>query len=266
MRLLMANIVKNLKQVTRGGGTVFILGRNINNFFSYLTVIFLYKYLFGGKVSIGFTKFAATQNYLLYVFLGILLVSYTHSLVTTVGRSIINEYREGSLNTLLLSLCSITNLTLSYLLQQIINMVLDVIVFLIFIKLFLSSNINGINCFNLVVAVVMGTLGMYGLTMVIGMLMVIFNDTYLIQNTYILLITLLSGIFYPIEYLPNIIQWISKSLPTYWFIKYLRYSFNLNCLFLKEKIFFFGISIGFLLIGILISSKMEKIIKKFNLI
>lgn len=198
---------------------MFLSYRVQRGFFTLLTGSLIYNSMFLGQTNITFEKIIGSKNYLTYVLLGIMAFSCIHGLITSVSRSIITEKRENTLISLQLTTVNKLEYFLGYFIFQIAIIILEIIIYIIIAKLF-GVYFESINMLSIVYISLLTICGLYGLGIVLCWIMLEFNDTYIIQNTFIMIIMLISGLISPKEFLPYYFQVAGKFFP-------ITYSFDL---------------------------------------
>lgn len=81
----------------------FTFGHIIEGGYLVLISYFSYYYLIRGELDTQFSVFAGSSNYLAYVIIGGALSIFSTSMIMNVSRALMTEWREGTLEALLLS-------------------------------------------------------------------------------------------------------------------------------------------------------------------
>lgn len=98
-----ATIVRNHISNQRAYPWAFTFGNVVGGVYLVLVSFFAYHYLIRGQLDSRFAHYAATNNYLAFAMVGGLLNSIAISMMMNVSRALITEWREGTLEVLLLS-------------------------------------------------------------------------------------------------------------------------------------------------------------------
>jgi ABC-2 type transport system permease protein len=78
---------------------------------------------------------------------------------------------------------------------------------------FFGMDLSGINIGSAIVVMLLIILSFFAQALVLGALMVSFRDTYISQNTLFVLMNLICGVLFPIQYLPVWLQPLSYMMP-----------------------------------------------------
>jgi ABC-2 type transport system permease protein len=211
LQAVKAIIYRNQISDIRAYPWTFTLGHLLNSTYIILVSFFSYHYLIKGQLDNNFSNFAGTNDYLTYVIIGGLLSTISVSMMMNISRSLITEWREGTLEVLLLSPASRSSYFIGTAIQQLYRVLIELVPALI-IALFL-----GLKFANPSISVVLGFLlfmfACFSLALVLGGVMLYTRDTYFVQNNLFTVTGLVCGFLFPIEYLPIPFQWLSMVFP-----------------------------------------------------
>lgn len=98
-----ATAVRNQRSNLRAYPWTFTFGHIIEGGYLVLISYFSYYYLIRGELDAQFSVFAGSSNYLAYVIIGGALSIFSTSMIMNVSRALMTEWREGTLEALLLS-------------------------------------------------------------------------------------------------------------------------------------------------------------------
>ncbi len=238
----------------------FIVQRVVAGIFALFFPLFMYYFVFGGKVSLNFQNITQTKDYVTYIILGNSIYILCFSTLMNVGRCMIQEIREGTWDTFLISPASRIGYFIGCYVEQFMRSLMEfAIVFICGSSL--GARIPISKCIGFIVVLLIISVSCFSMATLLSVIMVLTRDTYLTQNTIITLIGFVAGIFFPTELLPKWLQYLGNSIPITIGIKYFR-KIVLNNISFKENIHLLLIivleSITYFLIGICLLKKIEK--------
>lgn len=203
---------KNRAIVTRAYPWSFIISRISGGIFSLILPIILFYFVFNKNLSVEMKSSIQGMNYITYIITGEILSILSFSILMNVGRCLITEIREGTLDTFLLSPASRMGYYIGTYLEQFVRSLLECISVLI-VGLILGARIS-INKIPLIICVIIfSSIAFFSLAILISSIMVFTRDTYLVQNTFYLIMHCICGVIFPLEYLPKSIQLLSNLFP-----------------------------------------------------
>ena len=224
--------------------------------FAYLT----YHFVFEGELSAEFVASTGSNDYISYVILGGLLFAFSISLLMILSRSLITELREGTYEALLLTPSSRKGYFLGRMSQGFVQIGLEFISILL-VGLILGLQLSGINISSLIIVLTCLTFAIFAQALVLGALMLFLRDTYLTQNTLILLMGLLCGVTFPVSFLPTAVQWISGAMPLTYGLSATREVWLMDASLSEVSsslIALLGLGFVYLIIGSFLIKKTEK--------
>jgi ABC-2 type transport system permease protein len=86
----------------------------------------------------------------------------------------------------------------------------------------LGLNLSRINIETLTIAAPVALIGLFGMSTMLGAIMLTTGDTYISQNTLFATMTLVCGFVFPPHYLPLPLQWLGAALPVSGDLRLLR--------------------------------------------
>lgn len=260
IRIIIAVSKKNRIINSRAYPLSFMIQRIVAGMFAVLFPLFIYYFVFEGRVSSDFQYFTQTKDYVTYIILGNSVYILCFSTLMNVGRCMIQEIREGTLHTFLISPASRIGYFVGVYLEQLMRSLIEFMV-VFFFGIILGARIPFIKVFYLIIVLFIISVNCFSMAILMSMVMILTRDTYLTQNTIITLIGFISGIFFPIELLPKWIQFLSNCIPITVGLKLFRAVILSDSLFvenLKLLVVVVLESIAYFLIGILIFRRIEK--------
>ncbi|WP_144561249.1 ABC transporter permease [Bacillus mycoides] len=190
----------------------FFLGHILTGVYIVLFAYLTYHFMFQGKLDANFAKLGKTDDYLSYVILGAVFYSFAVSLLMIVSRTLITELREGTLDVLLLTPSSRQGYFLGTAAQGVLRLGLEFLAIFIF-GLFFGLHFREVDMTSILLLFVIFFFSIFAQALVLGAFMLYFRDTYLTQNTLFIFMSLVSGVFFPVGYLPAFLQPMSVLMP-----------------------------------------------------
>lgn len=181
----------------------------------------LYKFIFSETLSNLFVDLSNTNDYITFIVVGSASFSLTFSTVMNVGRSLIIEQRQKTLNLLKVTPISINGYMLGVFLEQFIRSIVEFFVIL-FIGKILGAKIYIYFIPVILIYLLILSISSYSISFFIAWLMVYSQNSFIVQNTIISVLLLICGITIPLEFLPIKIQFLGKLIPIYWAIDSFR--------------------------------------------
>lgn len=211
-KVFLATFKRNFIVMFRAYPMSFFIGNLLTGFYTVVGALFMYKMFFNGTVGDEFLGYAGTGDYMSYVILGSLTYIYVVRTCLNVSRSLITELREGTLESLMIAPFKRGEYFIGNMIQQTVTTTFEVSVSLIIAMPF-GLDLSNINLLSILVILILGLYGFFGLSMVLASIMLYTRDTYISQNTLFVGMLLLCGITFPTEYLPALLKWIGELIP-----------------------------------------------------
>jgi ABC-2 type transport system permease protein len=183
--------------------------------------------MFKRQVSNSFVEFVNTTDYMSYSILGAMIYILTISTVTTVSRNLINEMRMGTLESIYIANFSSKIYLLANIIEQMIFALFQIALLAIF-AIPLGLKISILNIPTLLLGMGLTVISIYGMSVILWGIMVWAKDTLNVLNIFTVILSILCGITFPIQYLPIIVQKISLFIPITYSVKILRSSILVN--------------------------------------
>lgn len=190
----------------------FFIGNVLRVFYTVLGAYFMYYVMFKKHMAASFVTYAGTNDYMNYIIVGSLSYTLLVRTMLNVSRSLITELREGTLESLMLAPFSRVGYFIGNMLQQTV-MIMGELCVSILICIPFGINLADMNLIALLLGILVSLYCYFSLAMCLGAVMIYTRDTYISQNTLFLIIFLICGVVFPVEYLPQAIQGISYLLP-----------------------------------------------------
>lgn len=237
----------------------FFIGNLLTGIYTFISAVFMYNLLFKGNINSSFENYTGTSDYVSYVIVGTAVYLYVVRTCLNVSRSLITELRTGTLESIMIAPFSRVQYFVGNMLQQTITTSLEIIV-AVLVSLAFGLKFTNFNLFSFIVVFVIGLFAFFSVSMVLACIMLYFRDTYISQNTLFLMIFLLCGISFPLQYLPKGVQIFSKLIPVTDTVNLIRGSALLG-LGIKEQI---GKIIYVVILSILYCAAGFKLLKKIE--
>ncbi|EST51572.1 ABC transporter [Brevibacillus panacihumi W25] len=258
--VIKATFVRNTIAMYRAYPWSFFLGHILTGVYTVLFAYFTYTYVFKGSLDPRFKIYAGSNDYLSYVILGGALYSFAVSTLMNVSRSLITEYREGTLEGLLISPFSRKGYFIGNVTQQIMRTSLEFIIIVTFGLIF-GLDLSKINIFGAILIWVLSIFSFFCQALFLGSIMLYFRDTYISQNTLFFIMSFVSGVTFPVAYLPDWIKPLSYIMPLFPSLTMFRsvvIEGQLISLHINDVIHLLVLSITYLFIGSISIKHMEK--------
>ncbi|SFO30773.1 ABC-2 type transport system permease protein [Pseudobutyrivibrio sp. UC1225] len=216
-----AVIIKNRLIVKRAYPWTFVTSRIIGGIFSMAIPILLYYSVFNTEVSGAFIKYAHGCDYLTYLMIGQVLNVLSFSTLMSVGRCLITEQREGTLDNILLSPVSRVGYFVGTYIEQFGRSIFES-AFVVLFGVIVGARIPFDSIPIILLCIFFSSLTFFSMSIMVSTIMIYTRDTYLVQNTFYLLMSCICGVAFPIEYLPKGLQLLSDIFPLTYAIKITR--------------------------------------------
>ncbi|AIQ18837.1 hypothetical protein H70357_20645 [Paenibacillus sp. FSL H7-0357] len=207
-----ATAVRNQRSNLRAYPWTFTFGHIIEGGYLVLISYFSYYYLIRGELDAQFSVFAGSSNYLAYVIIGGALSIFSTSMIMNVSRALMTEWREGTLEALLLSPSRRNGYFLGNAAQQLYRSGFELVTILLFGYL-AGLRLPTPHLLSVLTSGLLFLLSCYAMALVLGSIMLYTRDTYIVQNTFFAVTTLLCGFQFPRQYLPGYLQQAAEIFP-----------------------------------------------------
>ena len=174
-----------------------------------------------GQLSPDFTRFAGTGDYLSFLILGALAYRFVVRMMLSVSRSLISERREGTLESLLIAPTSQFAYFAGVSAHALVSVGLETIVLVVLVTPF-GLDLSRANAPISLAALAVLVVGVFGVSLVLGAVMLATGDTYISQNTLFHALLLISGFLFPVAYLPQALEWAGRLFPITWGLEAFR--------------------------------------------
>jgi ABC-2 type transport system permease protein len=190
----------------------FLLGSLLTGVFTVALAYLVYHAVGAGGVARSFAMYAGTTNYVSYVALGMIGFIFAQSMMFAVSRALIIERRQGTLVSLILTPSHRLGYLAGIAAQAILASMAEVAILLVALIPF-GLGLHRVSLVALAEAAPLALLAMFGMSLVLGAVMLATADTYISQNTLFLAMAVLCGFTFPPQYLPDPLPLLSQALP-----------------------------------------------------
>lgn len=190
----------------------FFIGHILSGAYTVLFAYLMYNFVFSGQTDSRFAGYTGTGDYISYVVLGGTMYSLAVSMLMIVSRSLITELREGSLEALLLTPSSRKGYFLGTGLQGLMRVGIEFCA-IILIGWIFGLNLKHLDGMATLVVLTLTVWSFFTQALVLGSVMLYFRDTYITQNTLFVVMSLVSGVAFPVQYLPGWLYPLSQIMP-----------------------------------------------------
>lgn len=190
----------------------FFIGNILSGLYTILFAYLTYHFVFAGQTDSRFAGFAGTGDYISYVVLGGTVFSLAVSMLMIVSRSLITELREGSLEALLLTPSSRKGYFLGTGLQGLMRVGIEFSA-IILIGWIFGLNLTHVNWVAALLVLTLTVISFFAQALVLGSVMLYFRDTYITQNSLFVVMSFVSGVTFPMQYLPGWLFPLSRIMP-----------------------------------------------------
>lgn len=212
LKTLKATFKRNFIIQLRAYPKDFFIGNLLTGFYTILSAYFMYKLLFKENIEDSFSRYSGTSDYMSYVIVGTALYLFVVRTCLNVSRSLITELREGTLESLMIAPFKRVQYFAGNMLQQTITTSMEIMI-TILIAIPFGINFSKADVISFILAFTASLFAYFSLSLVLAVIMLYFRDTYISQNTLFLLLFILCGVTFPIDYLPLPLQYLSKLIP-----------------------------------------------------
>jgi len=165
-----------------------------------------------GNLNQEYYSYTDGTDYITFVVLGSALNVLAVATLMNVGRALITEQREGTLEVLLLSPASRTGYFLGCLAEQTQRALLEFGAVLLTGGL-LGADLRYLFTLSALIVILLAVFAFFCMGLSLSAVMLETRDTYITQNTLFFIMSLSCGIAFPIQYLPGWVQRFAQILP-----------------------------------------------------
>ncbi|WP_312699456.1 ABC transporter permease [Sedimentibacter sp.] len=212
LKVLYGTMKKEMMVKYRAYPVNFFVGNTLTGLYTVLGAWMMWKLLFEGNMAQDFSEFTGTGDYISYVVVGSLTYLFVVRTCLNVSRSLITELREGTLESLMLAPFRRAEYFLGHMLVQTLTTSMEIVVSLI-IAIPFGINLSHADVGAFLIAFIISLYAFFGVSMVLGVIMLYTRDTYISQNTLFAFLFLVCGISFPVQYLPSWLRAVAGVIP-----------------------------------------------------
>ncbi|HFQ7505600.1 TPA: ABC transporter permease [Streptococcus agalactiae] len=202
-------IKRNWTMYKRYFPILLFFNRIVDSILEFLGFWLLANYLFNNSI---ITSQTAIDDYFTYASIGLLFYNLSVATLMNVGRSLMIEGREGTLESLLIAPVKIEYYYIGIFIEQLIRSFLEFIISFLFAILF-GAKLLDIPLHIWFVFYIYVSFVSFCMSVCLSNVMLYLRDTFITQNTVFITIFLISGITFPKEILPRLIQLLGNLIP-----------------------------------------------------
>lgn len=206
---------------TRAYRLDFFISGLLSSVFTAAIGFFLYHVVYGDHVTSQFMALAGTQEYLLYLCTGILLYQFTRRALSPVTRLLVDA-REETLSLLIMTGVSLSFYEVGYFAFAVVYAACEFMVIYVVMFSVLRLPIHPEDTILVLVALPTVFVAVCGLGMLLSGIVLLSGDRGAIEEASFSVIYLVSGVLFPVEYLPAPLQWLSAAMPLTWMLRVFR--------------------------------------------
>ncbi|ABX75561.1 ABC transporter [Lactococcus lactis subsp. lactis NCDO 2118] len=212
LQTILATYKKNRRTQLRAYPISFMFQRVLGSLMGLLLPVLLYYFVFNQNLSSSFLSQTNHMSYIMYVGLGYCSYGLSIATLMNVGRAIILEIREGTLDNFLLSPASRLGYFIGVYLEQWGRAFIEFIIIFSF-SIILGMPFSIANLVRILFALLILSVVSLCMAVLLSTVMVFTRDTFITQNTLFIIITVVAGVAFPVSYLPSVVQIISYLMP-----------------------------------------------------
>jgi len=211
-RTLYATFRRNFIIQLRAYPKDFFIGNVLTAIYTAVSAFFMYHLLFKGQMKDSFAGYAGTADYVSYVIIGNCMHLLMVRTLLNVSRSLITELREGTLESLMLAPFQRVQYFMGNMLQQTVTTLGEAAVMLL-VCLPFGVRFSGFNGPAALIGMMLSLASYFSLSLILAAFMLYTRDTYISQNTLFAILFLICGVTFPVQYLPEPLQWLAQGIP-----------------------------------------------------
>ena len=192
----------------------------ISIFFSFYFLI-LFSKLFVNDENIMLKNYGG--DYFVFLFFGVIVAEITNTLLNAMPNTVRNYQTTGILEELMINGRSETLVITSSLIFPTFRLIWRIILYLVLFSYFSNSGELLINVgWQSIVALILFIFAIVGISLLGTSLSIVLKGSAAIPQLYLLISSVLCGVAFPLEILPNFLRFLSEFLPTTHFLLIFR--------------------------------------------
>lgn len=221
---------KNRKITLRAYPYSFMISRITGGIFTIIFQLLIYYCVFKKAMDVNFEDYVGSSDYISYIVLGQALNVLSFATLMNVGRCLISEIREGTIDNFILSPASRIGYFVGAYVEQLGRSAIEFTIIML-VGIICGMRLPSVIIGRCAVVLIIASLAFFSLAMLVSSIMIYTRDTYLVQNTIYIFMELVCGVLFPSEYMPRIMQYVSCIFPLTPALKLFR-----SCILLGDSI------------------------------
>lgn len=212
LRVVLAVIRKEWWTNIRAYRVSFFLAMGLGSLFTMLVGYFLFHRIFDGRITADFIEYAGTSDYVSYIAIGLIVYTFTVRMLYPV-RDFLAEQWEGTLP--VITMMGMPRLPYHFgcMLFSSFYAAIEVAILAAVVAIFLGVDLSSLNGSGVAVAVMATLVALFGFSLCLAAMILAVRDRMVIEGAAFALMGLLSGVSFPIAYLPGPVQVVSEAIP-----------------------------------------------------
>lgn len=211
-QIILSTYQKNRVAILRAVPWSFMVSRVMTGIAQIIFPYFIFRYFTRGNLNPEFYAYTGGADYMTYIVTGSALNVLAVATLMNIGRALITELREGTLEPLLLSPAPRSGYFLGCLLEQTARALLEFGAVLI-LGAALGAKLDRLFTSSSLLAILLAICSFFCMGLALSSVMLYTRDTYLTQNTLFIAMNLVCGITCPVRYLPRWLQAVAQIFP-----------------------------------------------------
>ncbi|WP_119394774.1 ABC transporter permease [Salinibius halmophilus] len=212
MTIIWATFVRQSLEIRAAFPWHFFIGRSLSGVYAALFAYFILQFGFAGEVTEDFRAAVGSSDFYTSAILGAALNVMAVSCLMNVGRTLMNELREGTLPALMLAPGHLPAYFFASWMQQWLRCLLEVAPTLL-VGALLGASLLQVSEIDYVLLCLVAMTSLFCMGVLLAWVMIWARDTYLTQNTLFAVLVLVCGVMCPRELLPEPMQWLAQFIP-----------------------------------------------------
>lgn len=254
MKILMALYKKNRIVMKRAYPFSYIIQRLIAILFGMIFPLMLYFFAFNGNTSNKFNMLEGNISYPTFIVLGFLSFSIFFSTLMSIGKAMVTEYEEGTLIIVYKSHISLTKYFASVYMEQFVRSMIEALILMLGSIGLKILSISIVLNWSFLFSIIVISFSSFCMSVLVAYIIYFSKSSYLVQNTVSMLVSLVSGISFPVDMLPSKLRVISSFLPISYGVDLIRTK-NITTRYFQTAAMAVGTGMIYLMIGIIFFNK-----------
>lgn len=208
--MISAIIRRNWQMYSRYFPIILFLNRLLDSLFQLLVFWLIAYYMFSNQSKLSSGYFI--NDYFTFASVGMILYNVSVAVLMNVGRSLITEVKEGTLESLLITPYNVDKYYLGVFIEQFGRTTVEGVCTIV-LAFILGAKILNISLILWIIGIIYVSIISFCMGVFLSNIMLWMRDTFISQNTLFVIIFFLSGITFPRDLLPSPFYFISEFIP-----------------------------------------------------